>query len=175
MRDTERNGGADAVILPMDWGDGEALRRAALVVAAAYAGEAETLGLSAETCPTHPAFAGERHLATAAAMQNVTAYALFDPQGDMAGFLMLRTVSGGKLEIMRLCVPPAHRGRGYGAKLQQFAEICARAWRCGKLVLNIAADNREFEGWYTRHGYTMTGSFRMHNVPYRIGFLEKPL
>lgn len=162
-------------IKPVTREESAAIGAAVRVTSAAYAAEANALGLTAESTPAHPAFTDAERLENIMKMKNAFAYGAYGASGEMIGFLLIRALPEARLELLRLCVSPQQRGKGYGAKLHQFAQMCARALGRDTMIGNAAAEYEILNAWYQKLGYEKTGTLRIASLPYTIAFWEKHL
>ena len=77
------------------------------------------------------------------------------PEGDVAGFILCRSIAG-EAEILTLAVDPAHRRLGVGAALTEAALGLAAA-TAGSMFLEVAADNQGAIALYETAGFEPVG------------------
>lgn len=136
-------------------------------IRAAFAVAAADLGLSAATCPSHPAFLTLDRLRRAHA-RGGRMFAV--RAGDaVLGCCELATAEGFKLE--RLAVLPEQRRRGLGAALLAHAKAAAKAAGGVRLEAAIVADNRALKDWYLARGFRDGGERRFDHLPFAVGLL----
>ncbi|WP_372407312.1 GNAT family N-acetyltransferase [Streptomyces luteireticuli] len=79
--------------------------------------------------------------------------------GEPAGCAGLRRLDGGRAEVTRMYVRPAHRGRGVAPALLTALEETARTWDATHIVLETRRDLTEARALYARHGYTAVPAY----------------
>ena len=82
----------------------------------------------------------------------------FDEGGACVGQLELRVPYGLPTGYIGLYyVTPPFRGRGYGRRLNAYAERYFRSWEATRVELHVSPTNRRAVGFYQRLGYDFTG------------------
>ncbi len=92
---------------------------------------------------------------------------------EPVGCVGLAPLSEGVLELGRMFVLPAVRGRGLGTRLLNAAEEIARGRGAPAIRLNTRHDLVEAQALYRAHGYAEIGAYT--DAPYAEVFFEKRL
>jgi GNAT superfamily N-acetyltransferase len=90
------------------------------------------------------------------------------PEGvvAVAGFRILESLASGRfLFLDDLVTHPAHRSRGYGARMLAWLFQKAREESCGQLQLDSGIQRKGAHRFYEREGMTMTGFHYAVDVP----------
>jgi ribosomal-protein-alanine N-acetyltransferase len=81
---------------------------------------------------------------------------------DEAGGMVLIRVAADEAEILTLCVAPAARRMGLGARLLDAALSAARDAGAAKLFLEVSARNAAARALYAKAGFTQLGRRRRY-------------
>ncbi len=128
---SERTGGAAAVVRAATAGD----------VPAVTALEASVFGVDAwSKASVAEELTGPRRRAWVASDDEVLGYAASSSAGDV-------------VDLQRVAVAPAHRGRGIASILVGTLLDAARSDGADRVLLEVAADNAPALGLYARHGF----------------------
>jgi ribosomal protein S18 acetylase RimI-like enzyme len=90
---------------------------------------------------------------------------ILEESGAACGCIALRQEDAETVQLRRLAVVPAHRGRGYGRML--VAHVVAEAKRLGarRVTLGMWADDPQLRGWYERLGFAVTETKTYPDLP----------
>ncbi len=72
----------------------------------------------------------------------------------LVGFIMLQKIAGDRLEVKRLYLDAAHRGRGLGRYLLQFAIAYAQSEACRWVQLETTSRFTSAVAFYRKHGFS---------------------
>jgi Acetyltransferases len=147
-------------------GCAEILRRSFADVAAQFA-------LTAENCPTNPAFITSERLKSDK-IGGARMYALISG-GEKAGFMAIKDIGGGIFSLEKLAVLPQFRHRGYGTALIDSCKSTAAKTGGTAVTIGIIEENAVLRNWYEKHGFIHKGTAKFPHLPFTVGFMELPL
>ncbi|MGI5816743.1 MAG: GNAT family N-acetyltransferase [Armatimonadota bacterium] len=128
------------------------------VLRAAFASQAEELGLTAETAPWHVAF---REAAVTEREMGYLTFFLLIADGRTAGCVAIQNdvedVYGGDGYIGRVAVHPDYRRRGYAHLLLRFAETALRDRGARSVRLVVLSALSDLVTFYAAQGYETVG------------------
>ena len=141
---------------------------------AAFATQAERLGLTPETGLLHMAF---RDLAETEREIDDRTFFMIIADGRPAGCIAIQTdvepEDGGDGHIGRVAVHPDYRGRGYARLLLRFAETALWDRGAEKVHLMVVSELADLVGFYAMQGYETVGHREFLGFP--VTDMEKPL
>ena len=136
---------------------------------------ADEFDITPENAPRFTAFAiTEERLLYQLADENRHMYVHTDG-GNITGYCPLLLLESGGCELNNLCVRPAYRHGGIGAKLLEYAFEAARALGCSRMEIGIVEENRVLRRWYEGFGFVHTGVKKFEFFPFTCGYMEKKL
>ncbi|MGD9497605.1 MAG: GNAT family N-acetyltransferase [Armatimonadota bacterium] len=142
---------------------------------AAFAQQADELGLRADQYPRHPAFRTAE--AVVEEMREGFIFFILEADREPVGCVAIRTDAphGGDGYLGRLAVVPAARGRGYGRLLMAFAEValCDRGARTVRI--GVLRELTGLQEYYRRLGYTSVQVEQCEGTGLPAVFMDKPL
>ena len=134
-----------------------------------FADIAVRFGLTEENCPTNGAFHRVEWL-EADCDAGCAMYGLFF-DGALVGIMQLARKSAEEVKLKKLTVLPAHRHRGFGERLVEYAKSAARADGACILTLGMIEENAELKAWYASLGFVHTGTRRFDGMPFTAGYM----
>ena len=151
----------------------------------AFADVAEEFHLTPQNCQYHPAFLSDDDLADSLLRPGVTCFGAF--LGDaLVGFAAIWpktedafawepeiTDYPGTFELTRLCVLPAHRRAGLGARLLRAALLAAQTQGARKIEIGIIAENTRLKRWYERQGFHAAAVKEYAHLPFTVCEMER--
>jgi len=149
----------------------EELRECAQVIRAAFRTVADEQGLTAENCPTHPAFLAEEQLIAKVQAGMRVLSAMQD--GKLVGVVGIQQTGERRYEMMRLAVLPAFRHLGLGRQLVE--HVCQTVKTLGGNVVHIGIidENTVLKQWYLDLGFVICETGRMPHLPFTLCWMEK--
>jgi ribosomal protein S18 acetylase RimI-like enzyme len=153
--------------------DESGLRRSVAVLRESFAPVADEFGLTEKNCQTNPAFITRARL-EALRKKGVEFFGLYE-DGVQIGFVALEKAEGGVYYLEKLAVAPAHRHKGHGKRLVEFA--CEYAFSAGATTLSIGIidGHTVLKAWYKTLGFTETGTKDFPHLPFIVRFMGKSL
>jgi len=159
------------------------------VIRLAFAGVAEEFHLTPRNCRYHPAFLSDSDLAVSLQRPDVICFgALADDL--LVGFAAVlpkgpdafapepdkQAPQGqGTYELTRLCVLPAHRHAGLGARLMQAALQATKEHGARRLEIGVIDANERLKAWYESHGFRATAVREYAHLPFRVCGMEREI
>ena len=145
----------------------------ARLLRAAFAGQAERLGITPENWPWHTSrITAERILEK---MDVPTRYFVAETARRPVGCIALQVRGEGEVHVRHLVVLPACRGKGLGGALLTHAIDEARRLGARRITLGLIADDAELEAWYRRRGFQVTGKKPLDDAPFEITLMARDL
>jgi len=147
------------------------------VIRLAFATVAEEFHLTPQNCQKHPAFLSDSDLAESLQKPGVIFFCVFanDSNDALVGFVAIWPKGHGVYELTRLCVLPAHRHAGLGARLLQAAVQSAKKHGARRISIGIIAENEQLKRWYENHGFTVTAVREYSHLPFTVCEMEREL
>ena len=93
---------------------------------------------------------------------------VLEDAGEPVGCVALKTEEGGAVQLRRLAVLPAHRGKGYGRTLIDHALAEARRMGVRRVMLGMWADDVPLRQWYERLGFAVTETKTQPDLPLAV-------
>ena len=146
-------------------GEGEAEVMTELICLA-YSDVAEQFGLSAETCPSHPAFTTVDDQRRAMA-KGVRYFLLGDDDGP-AGCVALDSRKREEAWLARLSVLPEKRRQGYGRALVEHVVSKAREQSLPAIHIGVIAEHDDLVRWYEQLGFERGERRQYEHLPFEV-------
>lgn len=157
------------------------------VIRLAFADAAEEFHLTPQNCRYHPAFLSDSDFAGSLCRPGVICFGAFTPDDGLAGFAAVwpktedsfatdqppAAYGPGTYELTRLCVLPAHRHAGLGARLMEAALQAAKAHGAHKIEIGIIAGNGRLKAWYEGHGFRAAAVREYGHLPFTVCEMER--
>ena len=143
--------------------DAEVLTR---LIRSAFADLTDRFGLTAEVCPSHPAFTTVDQQRQAMA-KGIRYFVLEDEDGSV-GCVAWDSRQPEEPWLARLSVLPAKRRRGYGEALVRHVIAEAREQTLPRIFIGVIAEHRELVGWYERLGFAQVARRRYDHLPFEV-------
>ena len=138
----------------------------AAIIREAFADVAETFGLTAESCPRHPAFVRPENVREG--LDKGVRFFLAEEDGRPVGCAGVGPAADGACELVRLAVLPAHRRRGIGSALVEHVLRQARAAGLSRVELHLIAAHEQLRRWYEKLGFASTGNWKPQRLPFVV-------
>jgi ribosomal protein S18 acetylase RimI-like enzyme len=100
---------------------------------------------------------------------------VLEDAGEAAGCVALKPEEGGAVQIRRLAVLPAHRGKGYGRALVDRALAEARATGARQATLGMWSGDATLQQWYERLGFAVTETETHPDLPLPVTHMAMEL
>jgi len=140
------------------------------VIRAAFITVADEFGLTRENCPTNPAFIRPVHLREDRARGNRLLGMWCG--SEAVGFMQLEDKGAGEYALKNVAVTPAHRHKGYGKALLDYAKQAVRAAGGRVIKIGIIDEHKVLKAWYAANGFAHTGTKEFDHLPFTVGFME---
>lgn len=101
-------------------------------------------------------------------------YAYYE-NGKIIGYYSLALQDSNECELNNLCVLPAFRHKGIGAKLLTHAFQVAKEQGLTKMNIGIVEENKRLRDWYETFGFVHTGTEKFEFFPFTCGYMVKKL
>ena len=88
--------------------------------------------------------------------------------GEAVGCVALKPEEDGAVQLRRLAVLPAHRGKGYGRRLVDHVLAEARRMGVRRVTLGMWADDVPLRQWYERLGFAVTETRTQPDLPLAV-------
>ncbi len=143
------------------------------LIAEAYRDVAQRFNLTPENCAKHPSNYTPDWVAND--MARGVKYFILEFDCTSAGCVALEIPRPGECYLKRLAVLPAHRHKGYGAKLVQ--RIITEARTCGvqSVGIGIIGAQLELKQWYQRLGFKEGETRTFDHLPFEVTFMARQL
>ena len=136
---------------------------------------ANDFGFTAENAPRFTAFATtEDRLKWHLLGEHRPMYAFWD-KGTIVGYYSLLLLDNKECELNNLCVIPAYRHKGVGAKLLTNAFDVAKELGCETMKIGIVEENTVLKKWYETFGFIHIGTEKFDFFPFTCGYMKKTL
>lgn len=131
------------------------------------------VGLTPENWPRHVALVGPEWVLEQ--MDAGNRFFVLEDGGAACGCVALRPADAAAVELRRLAVLPAHRGKGYGRTL--VAHVLAEARRMGaqRVTLGMWAADVALRQWYERLGFAVTETTTYPDLPVPVTHMAMDL
>jgi N-acetylglutamate synthase-like GNAT family acetyltransferase len=141
----------------------------ARLVREAFRDAADSFGITADNCPTHPSNCEPEWIESDFAKGR--RYFILESAGEPCGCVALRRGAADRCHLARLAVLPAHRRQGFGGALVQ--RVLAEARLAGERLveLGVISDHAELRQWYERRGFRVAESKRFDHLPFEVTFM----
>jgi putative acetyltransferase len=93
---------------------------------------------------------------------------VLEDAGEPIGCAALKPEEGGAMQIRRLAVLPAHRGKGYGRMLADHVLAEARRMGAQRATLGMWSDDSPLRQWYERLGFAVTETKTYPDLPLAV-------
>lgn len=151
------------------------LPQCAAVIRESFLTVAGEFGLTEDNAPRFTAFAvSTERLSWQFHQEHRPMFGCFY-EGALAGYYSLFHQEGDAWELNNLCVLPAFRHQGLGARLLEHAIETARSFGGEKLTLGLVEENRRLREWYEGFGFDHMGTKKYEFFPFTCGYMEKVL
>lgn len=108
-------------------------------------------------------------------MDSGSRFFILEDAGEAAGCVALKVEEGGAVQMRRLGVLPAHRGKGYGRMLIDHALAEARRMGVQRVTLGMWATDLPLRRWYAGLGFAVSGTEIRADMPLAITHMELSL
>ena len=98
-------------------------------------------------------------------MDSGSRFFILEEAGQAVGCVALKAEENGAVQMRRLAVLPAHRGKGCGRMLVDHALAEARRMRARRVTLGMWAGDTPLRQWYERLGFTVTETQTSPDMP----------
>jgi len=138
----------------------EDIPRLAALIRTSFKDVAARFHLKAKNCPAHPAFCtpGEE-------------FYLLMEDSRAVGCVALMRANRDVYYLERLAVLPEYRSQGGGSSLMNFCIRTARKRAARRVVVGVAADQKELLEWHRSLGFRFKQYARFHDLPYSVAFM----
>ena len=136
------------------------------LICRAYSDVAEQFGLSAETCPSHPAFTTVDDQKRAMA-RGVRYFLLEDDDGPV-GCVALDSRNIEEAWLARLSVLPEKRHQGYGRALVAHVVSEAREQSLPGIHIGVTAEHEDLVKWYEQLGFVRGERKEYEHLPFEV-------
>lgn len=130
----------------------------------------DRLGLTPENFKHHASLFGPPWVLEQ--MDSGSRFFILEDAGEAAGCVALKMEEGGAVQMRRLGVLPAHRGKGYGRALVDHALGEARRMGVQGVALGMWATDLPLRRWYESMGFTVSGTEIRPDMPLAITHME---
>ncbi|MCX5683233.1 MAG: GNAT family N-acetyltransferase [Planctomycetota bacterium] len=123
----------------------------------------DRLGLAPENYKYHASF-----LKPAWILEQMDAgnrFFVLEDAGEAVGCVALKPEEDGAVQMRRLAVLPAHRGKGYGRRLVDHVLAEARAMGARRATLGMWSADVPLRQWYERLGFAVTETKTYPDLP----------
>jgi GNAT superfamily N-acetyltransferase len=100
---------------------------------------------------------------------------VLEDAGEPVGCVALKPEEGGVVQLRRLAVLPAHRGKGYGRTLVDHALAEARRMGVRRMTLGMWSDDVPLRQWYERLGFAVTETKTYPDLPLAVTHMAMAL
>lgn len=145
------------------------------VIRSSFMTVAREFGITAENAPRFTAFSvSAERLEWQMNAERRPMFVYID-KSVIIGFYSLSAPKNGECELNNLCVIPAYRHGGVGAKLLWHAFDAAKRLGYNKLNIGIVEENAQLRRWYEKFGFVHTGTQKFDFFPFTCGYMTKTL
>ena len=130
----------------------------------------DRLGLTPGNFKHHASFFGPEWILEQ--MDSGSRFFILDDAGEPAGCVALKREEDGAIQMRRLGVLPAHRGKGYGRALVDHALAEARQMGVRRVTLGMWATDLPLRRWYESLGFAVTWTEVRADMPLAITHME---
>ena len=134
---------------------------------------ANEFGFTAENAPRFTAFATTEDRLKWHLLGEQRNMYVFCNNNTIVGYYSLLLQDNNECELNNLCVIPAYRHKGIGAKLLKHAFNKAKELNCKKINIGIVEENKVLRKWYESFGFVHTGTKKFEFFPFTCGYMEK--
>lgn len=127
---------------------------------------AERFGLTAENCPSHPAYITQDDIREG--FEKGGRFWIAEADGQPCGCVGMVPNPAGVHSLVRLAVLPECRRRGLGAMLVRRVMETARRLKLPKIELGIIAAQRDLQRLYELHGFRVVETRRFEHLPFEV-------
>ena len=100
---------------------------------------------------------------------------VLEDAGEAVGCVALKSEEGGAVQLRRLAVLPAHRGKGYGRRLVDHVLAEARAAGARRATLGMWSADVPLRQWYERLGFVVTETKTYPDLPLPVTHMAMAL
>lgn len=152
-------------------GQPEKICEVSRVIRESFATVADELGLTAQNCPSHPAFTTDEHVHDLA-NQGLRFYVL--RRGEtLAGVVGVRQLNDEAWSVEKLAVLPSHRHAGFGRKLMDHALNVIVEAGGKRAAIAVVDENETLKKWYIAQDFRVTEIRRYEHLPFSVCYMEK--
>jgi len=126
----------------------------------------DRLGLTPENFKYHASLFGPEWILEQ--MDAGSRFFLLEDGGEVVGCVAWKPEEGGAVQMRRLAVLPAHRGKGHGRRLVDHVLAEARRMGVQRVTLGMWADDLPLRQWYERLGFAVTGTETRPDLPLAV-------
>jgi len=127
-------------------------------------------GLNAENCPKHTSFCSESWVQVDLARGE--RYFILEENAEPMGCVAYENPSAGLAYLNRLSVLPAHRHRGFGARLVQHIIHLAHASGIETISIGVIGEHDDLQRWYRKLGFTDGETKRFPHLPFSVKYMS---
>jgi len=126
----------------------------------------DLLGLTPENFKYHASLFGPEWILE----QIDSGYRFFilEEAGEAVGCVALKPEGNGAVQMRRLAVLPAHRGKGYGRMLVDHVLAEGRRMGVRRVTLGMWSDDAPLRHWYERLGFVVSGTETRPDLPLAV-------
>jgi len=140
------------------------------IVLSAFAEVAQTMALTIENAPSHPAFTTLERMS--AMQQKMPFFGLYLDEAEI-GCVAIERSGDTVYYLERLAVLPAYRHAGYGRMLVDFVLDYVKERGGKKVSLGMINNHVILKDWYRSLGFVETGTKQFANLPFIVCFMDK--
>jgi N-acetylglutamate synthase-like GNAT family acetyltransferase len=133
----------------------------------------DRLGLAPENFKRHASLFGPAWILEQ--MDAGSRFFVLEDAGEAVGCVALKPEEGGAVQMRRLAVLPAHRGKGYGRTLVDHMLAEARRMGARQATLGMWSDDVPLRQWYERLGFTVTETKAEPDLPLSVTHMAMEL
>ena len=145
------------------------------VIKSSFLTVANEFGITVENAPRFTAFATTNDRLKFHLLVEHRPMFVFCDSDNIVGYYSLLLQENNQCELNNLCVIPAYRHRGIGAKLLKHAFDKARELNCNKINIGIVEENIVLRKWYESFGFVHTETKKFDFFPFTCGYMEKKI
>jgi ribosomal protein S18 acetylase RimI-like enzyme len=131
---------------------------------------AERFELTAENCPTSPAFYTKKRIKID--FEKGLRYYTLEQDGKICGCVALEKASPDICYLERLAVLPEQRRKGYGTALVNHVFERVRQTGAEQVEIGIIAEDANRTNWYKRFGFVHKGTKKFDHLPFVVAFMS---
>jgi ribosomal protein S18 acetylase RimI-like enzyme len=141
----------------------------ASLVRSAFASIASRFALTADNCPSHPSLCQQSWIERD--LRRGAQFYLCLEHDEPVGCYGLVQSRDDAVRMEKLAVLPQNQCAGIGTALLEDAKVRAQNGGSTMMEVSVLHDNAELVAWYTRRGFTLSGTARYPHLPFMVGFL----